>query len=155
MYGVNENDFIYCECRRGLGSWSELLDSDTARDYTLQFTITHYCPQSRLHQPLLGSGCQRQRSPSSGFPNYPRPQSQRLNLSSLLTHSPTSLKVKIKVTLRRAVYRHSALLGAKPLETHDQVFFFFLRRRPTWLWGIPLLTAAAVPPFLPGKRSVR
>jgi hypothetical protein len=33
--------------------------------------------------------------------------------------------VKIKVTLRLAVYRQSVRLGVKPLETHDQTFLFF------------------------------
>jgi hypothetical protein len=35
-----------------------------------------------------------------------------------------SFKVKVKVTLRLAVYRQSVRLGVKPLETHDQIFFF-------------------------------
>jgi hypothetical protein len=34
------------------------------------------------------------------------------------------VKVKVKVTLRLAVYRQSVRLGVKPLETHDQIFFF-------------------------------
>jgi hypothetical protein len=34
------------------------------------------------------------------------------------------VKVKVKVTLRLAVYRQSICLGVKPLETHDQNFFF-------------------------------
>jgi hypothetical protein len=34
-----------------------------------------------------------------------------------------SFKVKVKVTLRLAVYRQSIHLGVKPLETHDQIFF--------------------------------
>jgi hypothetical protein len=33
-------------------------------------------------------------------------------------------RVKVKVTLRLAVYRRSGRLGVKPLETHDQRFFF-------------------------------
>jgi hypothetical protein len=33
-------------------------------------------------------------------------------------------QVKVKVTLRLAVYRQSVRLGAKPLETHFQIFFF-------------------------------
>jgi hypothetical protein len=33
-------------------------------------------------------------------------------------------KVKVKVTLRPAVYRQSVYLGVKPLETHDQRFYF-------------------------------
>jgi hypothetical protein len=32
--------------------------------------------------------------------------------------------VKVKVTLRLAVYRQSVCLGVKPLETHDQKFLF-------------------------------
>jgi hypothetical protein len=36
------------------------------------------------------------------------------------------VKVKVKVTLRLAVYRQSVRLGVKPLETHDQIFFFQL-----------------------------
>jgi hypothetical protein len=35
-------------------------------------------------------------------------------------------KVKVKVTLRLAIYRQSVRLGMKPLETHDQSFFFQL-----------------------------
>jgi hypothetical protein len=34
----------------------------------------------------------------------------------------TKLKVKVKVTLRLAVYRQSVRFGAKPLEDHDQRF---------------------------------
>jgi hypothetical protein len=33
------------------------------------------------------------------------------------------IKVKVKVSLRLAVYRQSVRLGVKPLETHDQRFF--------------------------------
>jgi hypothetical protein len=33
------------------------------------------------------------------------------------------IQVKVKVTLRLAVYRQSVRLGVKPLETHDQIFF--------------------------------
>jgi hypothetical protein len=33
-------------------------------------------------------------------------------------------RYKVRVTLRLAVYRQSVLLGAKPLETHDQRFLF-------------------------------
>jgi hypothetical protein len=33
------------------------------------------------------------------------------------------IKVKVKVTLRLAVYRQSIHLGVKPVETHDQIFF--------------------------------
>jgi hypothetical protein len=35
-------------------------------------------------------------------------------------------RVRVRVTLRLAVYRHSVRPGTKPLETHDQVFFFRL-----------------------------
>jgi hypothetical protein len=35
----------------------------------------------------------------------------------------STAKVKVKVTLRLAVYRQSVRLGARPLETHDQRSF--------------------------------
>jgi hypothetical protein len=38
----------------------------------------------------------------------------------------TLIEVKVRVTLRLAVYRQSVRLGVKPLETHDQTFFFQL-----------------------------
>jgi hypothetical protein len=51
-----------------------------------------------------------------------------LNTSQLhcLNYTTTGfkVKVKVKVTLRLAVYRQSVRLGVKPLETHDQIFFF-------------------------------
>jgi hypothetical protein len=69
---------------------------DTARDYTLQFTITQTSVLSHgLHSRCLVAASNGGRSPFSGFPNYPRPQlpasnsnsSQRLNFGSSLTHS--------------------------------------------------------------------
>jgi hypothetical protein len=44
------------------------------------------------------------------------------------SHSTTVCKVKIKVrvTLRLAVYRQSVRLGVRPLETHEQRYFFQL-----------------------------
>jgi hypothetical protein len=36
----------------------------------------------------------------------------------------TYVKVRVRVPLRLAVYRQSVRLGAEPLETHDQSFFF-------------------------------
>jgi hypothetical protein len=45
------------------------------------------------------------------------------NCSSQLTQ-PTVIRVRVRVTLRLAVYRRSVRLGAKPLEAHDQRFFF-------------------------------
>jgi hypothetical protein len=35
----------------------------------------------------------------------------------------TVVRLKVKVTLRLAVYRQSVRLGVKPLETHDQISF--------------------------------
>jgi hypothetical protein len=34
------------------------------------------------------------------------------------------VRVRVRVTLRLAVYRQSLRLGDKPLETHDQIFYF-------------------------------
>jgi hypothetical protein len=44
----------------------------------------------------------------------------------LMTLFQVKVKVKVKVTLLLAVYRQSGLLGARPLETHDQRFLFQL-----------------------------
>jgi hypothetical protein len=72
---------------------------DTARDYILQFTITHTLYS--VHSHVFTSRCSVAasnggRSPSSGFLNYPRPKlsashsiSSRLNASSPLIHSLT------------------------------------------------------------------
>jgi hypothetical protein len=46
--------------------------------------------------------------------------------------------VRIRVTLRLAVYCHSANLGDKPLETHDQYFFFKSTVAVTVLMSHPL-----------------
>jgi hypothetical protein len=71
---------------------------DKARDCTLQVTVTHTHTHSHtsVHSHVISSRCSvaasnSGRSPSSGFPNYPRRQlpsshsksSQRLNLGSL------------------------------------------------------------------------
>jgi hypothetical protein len=42
----------------------------------------------------------------------------------LLAFVKVKVKVKVKGTLRLAVYSQSVRLGFKPLETHDQTFFF-------------------------------
>jgi hypothetical protein len=38
----------FSDSRRVLDWWPDLFDTDTGRNYTLHFTITCYCPQSRL-----------------------------------------------------------------------------------------------------------
>jgi hypothetical protein len=74
---------------------------DTARDYTL-LLHTHTITRVYSHvftRPCSVAASNGGRSLSSGFPNYPRPQlpasnsksSQRLNLSSPLTHSVNSV----------------------------------------------------------------
>jgi hypothetical protein len=48
-----------------------------------------------------------------------------LGFKSNVTHGHILLsQVEVKVTLRLAVYRQSLHLGVKPLETHEQRFFF-------------------------------
>jgi hypothetical protein len=41
-------------------------------------------------------------------------------LANITQLTKFKVKVKVKVTLRRAVYRQSVCLGVKPLDTHDQ-----------------------------------
>jgi hypothetical protein len=45
-------------------------------------------------------------------------------LCLLPTELISSVKVKVKVTLRLVIYRQSVRLGVKPLETHDQNCFW-------------------------------
>jgi hypothetical protein len=70
-------------------------------------------------------------------------------LTSELSHSPTTslhstelhsvkVKVRVKVTLRLAVYRQSVHLGVKPLESHDHRFFFHWTLKVTVLMEHPL-----------------
>jgi hypothetical protein len=48
---------------------------------------------------------------------------RRYSNQPLRGNSLKNVKIKVKVTLRLAVYRQSIRLGIKPLETHDQRFF--------------------------------
>jgi hypothetical protein len=47
-----------------------------------------------------------------------------LRLNWTLESQSVSQSVKVRVTLRLAVYHQSVRLGGKPLETHDQIFYF-------------------------------
>jgi hypothetical protein len=60
-------------------------------------------------------------TPRHWFP-FPSPPTTRKATVELLESD--TFQVKIKVILRLAVYCQSVLLGEKPLETHDQNFYF-------------------------------
>jgi hypothetical protein len=47
-----------------------------------------------------------------------------LNAQEVFVFKAAKVKVKVRVTLRLAVYRQSLRLGAKLLEAQDQRFFF-------------------------------
>jgi hypothetical protein len=98
--------------------------SAIANLHTLQFTVTH--ARTRAHTHLCSQFATR---PNSLFlvTAYNSVASSASALKSLpagrrLTTEPSS-KVKVKVTLRLAIYHQSVHLAAKPLETHDQRFF--------------------------------
>jgi hypothetical protein len=67
---------------------------------------------------LLGSGFQRRKFLILWVPELSPASSISFSLFATATQ-----EVKVKVTLRLAVYRQSIRLGVKPLETHDQTFF--------------------------------
>jgi hypothetical protein len=46
-----------------------------------------------------------------------------LRMTSVFRINSTPVRVRVRVTLRLAVYRQSVPLGAEPLETHDKQFF--------------------------------
>jgi hypothetical protein len=52
-----------------------------------------------------------------------RPSHTYLLLFYLPYRDSTVIRIKVRVTLRLAVYRQSVRLGDKPLEAHDQHFF--------------------------------
>jgi hypothetical protein len=49
---------------------------------------------------------------------------ERANLNPWTTQVRVRVRVRVRVTLRLVVYRRSVRLGDKPLETHDQKFYF-------------------------------
>jgi hypothetical protein len=53
-------------------------------------------------------------------------QVHRSSFHSLMYRHVYEVRVRVRVTLRLAVYRQSIRLGAKPLETNGQIFFFQL-----------------------------
>jgi hypothetical protein len=73
------------------------------------------------------------------------PTSQITRTCFILVLAPSvklKVKVRVRVTLQLEVYRQSVHLGARPLETHDQSFFFnwtlavvVLMQHPLWWEG--------------------
>jgi hypothetical protein len=104
---------------------------DTTRDYTSQFTVTHTrCSQSVTVSTscCLVAAFNGGRSPSSEFPNCPRPQlpasysnrSQPLNPSGYHTHSPTNYSsIGWSVTLLLD-FASTVIPGFSLFEIHDQ-----------------------------------
>jgi hypothetical protein len=98
---------------------------DTARDYNLQFIILH----TSVYSHMCTSRCSvaafnGERSPSSGFPNYLRPQlppshsnsSKRLNISSSPTNSLTEWLTQ-SLTNQRTQFNSTFTNSTAPLIT--------------------------------------
>jgi hypothetical protein len=101
-------------------SWQRIYNTGTitvSLNYTLQILHIKYS----LHSRTLATSSSR-----------PPVQNWTLNCailvprSSLFQFSLILVRVRVRVTLRLAVYRQSVRLGAKPLETHSQIFVFQL-----------------------------
>jgi hypothetical protein len=97
--------------------------------YCLRFETP---PNWRTRSPYsysLGTGWPsytfRHRVPFSSPPT-PRTAVEVFEPASTQANRSLKVKVRVRVTLRLAVYRQSVRLGVKPLETHDQTFFFQL-----------------------------
>jgi hypothetical protein len=79
------------------------------------------------HYPLLGNGFQLWKFPFLWVAELSAASAISFSLLISATfnrlNQQPKAKVKVKVTLRLALYRQSLRLGAKPLETHDQRFF--------------------------------
>jgi hypothetical protein len=89
--------------------------------HILQFTRTHWSLLSLLclHQ-SSGNGFQRWTLPFPRVHELSRPQ-----LQQLLTNWLTDSELRVRFTLRLVVYHQSVHLSAKPLNAHNQRFFFF------------------------------
>jgi hypothetical protein len=107
------------------GSWLDLLTPSfiNSRNHKSQYLTINLLPRTRyililtlrltILSVVLGCTLYHNNSPTSS--ELPIP----------IFYPIAKVKVKVKVTLRLAVYRQSVRLGVKPLETHDQIFFFF------------------------------
>jgi hypothetical protein len=123
---------------------------DTARDYIVQFTVTHklICPQYGVHYRRLVAAFDGGRTRSSGFPNCPWPQlqtasnsiSQRLNASCSLTAAKWLLRHDWRLTANHFV------LVASPFKLMSSDFSNWTLCRhcpynhsPLWLddWFVP------------------
>jgi hypothetical protein len=105
---------------------------DTARDYTLQFTVTHthYCPVTPS-LPLFGSGFQqRTNCPWPQLPATNSNSSQWLNPSSSLT--PTQVEVKVKVMLWPTVSRRVYPAVKHPSGAQDQISITVRQLQVCW-----------------------
>jgi hypothetical protein len=73
-----------------------------------------------------------------------KPLYVKLRLLFSSSSAASILILRVRVTLWLAVYRRSVSLGAKPLETHDQYFFFtWTLAVIEWICRLQLLLAVA------------
>jgi hypothetical protein len=87
----------------------------------LHFTIhTHTTVQSRFHLPLFGSGFQRRTFPSSGFPNYPRPQ---LPHQQLTTTEPQTFSNSLIDWLTRSLTNQQNSTQPTQSQSQSQSYF--------------------------------
>jgi hypothetical protein len=106
---------------------------DLLTTYTRLGTTSNYSATANLHNSQITT------APAKPFPSCCDFNRSLVTASNSGDSSATGLKsslnggslpteplVKVKVTLRLAVYRESFRLGVKHLETHDQTFFFQL-----------------------------
>jgi hypothetical protein len=103
---------------------------DTARDYIVQFTVTHklICPQYGVYYRRLVAAFDGGRTPSSWFPNCPWPQ--LLPASNSISQCLNPIRslidcIIVNVTSRLTVYRQSLRLSCMPLCPY--------RHSPLWL----------------------
>jgi hypothetical protein len=109
-------------------TYSERTNYETLH-YALLSILFHYvCFGSQLSP----QHCDLKHLEAVIFPYKVRKQTSRLKKHIFTlrprlhtgVNPPDLVKIKVKVTLRLAIYRQSVRLGVKPLETHDQTFFF-------------------------------
>jgi hypothetical protein len=118
-------DRYYCETAAGLSVWGALSDERTGVSFTIA-AGSRQRSHSRVRVPW--DSCpyfivSHSRLPFSSPRTTRRATVEVFDPASTRERSAVIL-VQVQVTLRLAVYRQSICLGVKPLETHDQNFFF-------------------------------
>jgi hypothetical protein len=135
-----------CEYIRGMDWWMDLLTTyihHSELQVTTALSIISTLYKSPQHLLNLFPAClfiSRSLATASNSGDYSASRAQVLSSqppvqNSQLTTKCVRVRIRVRVTLRLAVYRQSVRLGNKPLETHNIVILFC-----HWTLAVTILT---------------